>query len=112
LKGDDGGGAGRRETNFRGGGSSEMPKSGTPGVVSTRVWVGWPLRGMRKPLEARAGLGQAWAGPATARGGLRGGASPACSVLGARASYRPIFLAQTTREALGGLTKVRNGREL
>ena len=32
----------------------------------TRVWVGWPLRGMRKPLEARAGLGRAWAGLATA----------------------------------------------
>ena len=42
--------------------------------------------------------------------GLRGGASPACSVLGASASYRLRFLAQTTREALGGLTKVRNGR--
>ena len=30
---------------------------------------------MRKPLEARAGLGRAWAGLATARGGPRGGAS-------------------------------------
>ena len=57
---------------------------------------------MRKPLEARAGLGRAWAGLATARGGLRGGASPACGVLGARAAYRPSYLTQTTREALGG----------
>ena len=80
------------------------------GVVSTRVWVGWPLRGMRKPLEARAGLGRAWAGLATARGGLRGGASPACSVRGARASYRLRFLAQTTREALGGSPRSETGR--
>ena len=54
-----------------------------------------------------AGLG---GGGATARGGLRGGASPACSVLGARASYRPRFLAQTTREALGGSPRFETGR--
>ena len=65
---------------------------------------------MRKPLEARAGLGRAWAGLATARGGLRGGASPACGVLGARASYRSRFLAQTTREALGGSPRLKSGR--
>ena len=65
---------------------------------------------MRKPLEARAGLGRAWAGIATARGGLRGGASPACGVLGARASYRSRFLAQTTREALGGSPRLKSGR--
>ena len=79
----------------------EFTKTGAPGVVSTRVWVGWHLCGMRKPLEAKAGLGRAWVGLATARGGLRGGASPACGVLGARAAYRPSYLAQTTREALG-----------
>ena len=60
-----------------GGGLVGDAQSGTSGVVSTRVWVGWPLCGMRKPLEARVGLGRAWAGLATARGGLRGGASPA-----------------------------------
>ena len=65
---------------------------------------------MRKPLEARAGLGRAWAGLATARGGLCGGASPACGVLGARASYRSSFLAQTTWEALGGSPRLKSGR--
>ena len=56
---------------------------------------------MRKPLEAKAGLGRAWAGLAKARGGLRGGALPACGVVGARAAYRPSYLVQTTGEALG-----------
>jgi len=65
---------------------------------------------MRKPPEARKQRIGAWYELATAGSGLRGGASPACSVLGASASYRLRFLAQTTREALGGLTKVRNGR--
>ena len=43
----------------------------------TRAWAWEHARGMRKALEARVGLGRAWAGLATARGGLRGGASPA-----------------------------------
>ena len=84
-------------------------QSGAPGVNPTRAWVGWHLRGMRKPLEAKAGLGRAWAGLATARGGLRGGASPACGDLGTKAPYRPSYLAQTTRGALGGSPRVRGG---
>ena len=43
----------------------------------TRAWAWEHARGMRKELEAGAGLGRAWAGLATARGGRRGGASPA-----------------------------------
>jgi hypothetical protein len=70
----------RRRHKLRGGAQGNPPeftKTGAPGVVSTRVWVGWHLRDMRKPLEAKAGLGRAWAGLATARGGLHSGASPA-----------------------------------
>ena len=43
----------------------------------TRAWAWEHARGMRKALEAGAGLGRAWVGLATARGGRRGGASPA-----------------------------------
>ena len=96
-----GGGAGSAGGEPSGGGLPEFTKTGAPGVVSTRVWVGWHLRGMRKPLEAKAGLGRAWAGLATARGGRRGGASPACGVPGAKAVYGPSYLAKATREALG-----------
>ena len=67
---------------------------------------------MRKPLEAKAGLGRAWAGLATVRGGLRGGASPACGVLGARAAYRPRYLAQKAEDNGVVLTEAQIGPEL
>ena len=72
----------------RGGAWPEMANLGLPGVNPARAWVGWHLRGMRKPMEAKAGLGQAWAGLATARGGLRGGASPARACRGCWVHYR------------------------
>ena len=85
----------------RGGAWPEMANLGLPDVNPARAWVGWHLRGMRKPLKAKSGLGRAWAGLATARGGRRGGASPACGVPGAKAVYGPSYLAKATREALG-----------
>ena len=61
-----------------------MANLGLPGADSSGAWVEKHLRGKRKPLEAKAGHGRAWTGLATARGGLRGGASPACGVQGPR----------------------------
>jgi len=90
-----------RSAAARGRGAAGVRPSGAPGVNPTRAWVGWHPRGMRKPLEAKAWLGRAWAGLATARGGRRGGASPACGVPGAKAVYGPSYLAKATREALG-----------
>ena len=62
-------------------------------------------RGVRNALEATGRRLGARTGFAAVRGGLCGGASPACGVLGARASYRPSYLAQTKQEAGQRLTK-------
>ena len=62
-------------------------------------------RGVRNALEATGRRLGARTGFAAVRGGLRGGASPAHGVLGARASYRPSYLAQTKQEAGQRLTK-------
>ena len=99
-----------RSAAARGRGATGVRPSVAPGVNPTRAWVGWHPRGMRKPLEAKAWLGRAWAGLATARGGRRGGASPACGVPGAKAVYGPSYLAKATREALGAHLRARGGR--
>ena len=73
----DGGGAGRRENLPRGGASPERPEIGHSGVESTVFWVGRTPRNMRDPLGGFPGLREARLGLAMARGGRRGGASPA-----------------------------------
>ena len=62
-------------------------------------------RGVRNALEVTGRRLGAQTGFAAVRGGPCGGASPACGVLGARASYRPSYLAQTKQEAGQRLTK-------
>ena len=97
-----GGGAARRNSLFRGGAWPEVANLGLPGVNPARVWVGWHLRGMRKPLEAKAGLGRAWAGLATARGGLRGGASPARACRGCWGAPQATLAGREGRASGGG----------
>ena len=60
-------GAGSAGGEPSGGGLPEFTKTGAPGVVSTRVWVGWHLRDMGKLLEPKAGLGGVRAARATAQ---------------------------------------------
>ena len=48
----DGGGAGRRETNSRGGGLAGDAQTGAPGVNLTRAWVREVQGGMRNSLES------------------------------------------------------------
>ena len=55
---DGSGGFGRGAAAERAGGLPEFTKTGAPGVVSTRVWVGWHLRDMGKLLVPKAGLGR------------------------------------------------------
>ena len=53
-----GGGASSAGGEPSGGGLPEFTKTGAPGVVSTRVWVGWHLRDMGKLLGPKTGLGR------------------------------------------------------
>ena len=53
-----GGGGDRREQGSRGGGLAGDAQTGAPGVVSTRVWVGWHLCDMGKLMGPKAGLGR------------------------------------------------------
>ena len=64
-----GGGAGSAGGEPCGGGLPEFTKTGAPGVVSTRVWVGWHLRDMGKLLEPKAGLGRCQGGQSDGAGG-------------------------------------------
>ena len=52
------GGGDRREQGSRGGGLAGDAQTGAPGVVSTRVWVGWHLCDMGKLMGPKAGLGR------------------------------------------------------
>ena len=64
-----GGGAGSAGGEPSGGGLPEFTKTGAPGVVSTRVCVGWHLRDMGKLLEPKAGLGRCQGGESDDAGG-------------------------------------------
>ena len=79
LRGD-GGGAGRREINSRGGASPEKSESGLPGVESSGIWVGRALRDMLNPPEAKGRWIGAWSDLGTARGGAGPWSSPGCGV--------------------------------
>ena len=80
LRGD-GGGAGRREINSRGGASPEKSESGLPGVESSGIRVARGLRDTRDAPGHSAGLGKDCNGERGYCGGSARRGSPELCVL-------------------------------
>ena len=110
--------AGRRRAtagdSVRGGvalGSPEIVESDAPGVVSTRVWVGWPLRGTCSSPGRLDGHGEGLSVELDGGGGSarRGLAGAACS--GGSRGYGPSKLAPKRQRGELMLTEGSGGRE-